>query len=88
MIELRRRLELRGGTQAGAAKLLGVSQPRVNDLMRDRINRFSVDTLIKLLGKLGVEVRVTLRAGRAAGRSAGFAAVLTRRHSNAEVRHG
>jgi predicted XRE-type DNA-binding protein len=34
--------------------------------MRGRIDRFSVDTLITLLGKLGVEVRVTLRAHRAA----------------------
>jgi predicted XRE-type DNA-binding protein len=36
-IALRRRLESRGGTQAAAAKLLGVSQPRVSDLMRPRI---------------------------------------------------
>ena len=66
MIKLRRRLEARGQTQAKAAQFLGVSQPRVSDLMRGRIDRFSVDTLITLLGKLGVEVRVTLRAHRAA----------------------
>lgn len=62
IIQLRTRLGKLGVTQAQAAPLLGVSPPRVNDLTRGRIDRFSMDTLIKLLGKLGVEVRVTTRA--------------------------
>lgn len=62
MIQLRLRLDKLGVTQAQAARLLGVSQPRVSDLMRGRIDRFSIDMLIKLLGKIGVEVRVTTRA--------------------------
>ena len=62
IIQLRTRLVKLGVTQAQAAPLLGVSPPRVNDLTRGRIDRFSMDTLIKLLGKLGVEVRVTTRA--------------------------
>jgi predicted XRE-type DNA-binding protein len=61
MIRLRTRLEALGATQAQAARLLGVSQPRVSDLVRGRIDRFSVDMLVKLLGKAGVEVRVTTR---------------------------
>ncbi len=61
MIQLRARLDKLGVTQAQAARLLGVSQPRVNDLTRGRIDRFSIDMLIKLLGKAGVEVRVTTR---------------------------
>ncbi len=61
MIQLRKRLALLGATQIQAADLLGVSQPRVSDLMRGRIDRFSVDMLIKLLGKAGAEVRVTVR---------------------------
>ena len=59
MIQLRKRLAALRVTQAHAARLLGVSQPRVSDLMRGRIDRFSIDMLIKLLGKVGVEVRVT-----------------------------
>ncbi|MGH7664877.1 MAG: helix-turn-helix domain-containing protein [Gemmatimonadaceae bacterium] len=62
MIQLRKRLTLLGATQIQAAHLLGVSQPRVSDLMRGRIDRFSVDMLIKLLGKAGAEVRVTVRS--------------------------
>ena len=61
MIQLRKRLAALRVTQAHAARLLGVSQPRVSDLMRGRIDRFSIDMLIKLLGKVGVEVRVTTR---------------------------
>lgn len=61
MIRLEKRLATLRLTQAQAAKLLGVSQPRVSDLTRGRIERFSVDTLIKLLGKAGVEVRLTTR---------------------------
>ena len=62
MIQLRKRLEALKVTQRHAARVLGVSQPRVSDLMRGRIDRFSVDMLIKLLGKAGVEVRLTVRA--------------------------
>jgi predicted XRE-type DNA-binding protein len=62
MIQLRKRLESIDVTQRQAARVLGVSQPRVSDLMRGRIDRFSVDMLIKLLGKAGAEVRLTVRA--------------------------
>jgi predicted XRE-type DNA-binding protein len=62
MIQLRKRLDVLGLTQSEAARVLGVSQPRVSDLMRGRIDRFSVDMLIKFLGKAGAEVRLTVRA--------------------------
>jgi predicted XRE-type DNA-binding protein len=61
MIQLRKRLTTLDVTQAQAARLLDVSQPRVSDLLRGKIDRFSVDTLIKFLGKTGAEVRVTVR---------------------------
>ena len=51
-------------TQATAAKLFGVSQPRVSDLMRGKIDLFSVDTLMNMLAAAGV--RVELRLKRAA----------------------
>ncbi len=61
MIALSKLIENRGLTQVQAAKLLGVSQPRVSDLVRGKIERFSVDTLIGMLGAAGVRVRVTTR---------------------------
>lgn len=48
-------------TQARAAKLMGVSQPRVSDLVRGRIELFSIDMLVGMLGALGVSVAVTTR---------------------------
>ena len=60
MIRLTRLIEDRGLTQAAAAKIFGVTQPRISDLSRDKIDRFSVDSLVKLLARAGVEVRVSL----------------------------
>jgi predicted XRE-type DNA-binding protein len=53
MIELTKLIEAQELTQAAAAKLLGVTQPRVSDLMRGKIDRFSVDSLIEMLGHTG-----------------------------------
>lgn len=61
IIKLRKRLATLGTTQAEWAAVLGVSQPRVSDLLRAKIDRFSVDTLITLLGRTGAEVRLTVR---------------------------
>lgn len=66
IIQLRKRLAALGKTQAEWADLLGVSQPRVSDLLRGKIERFSVDTLIAFLGKTGAEVRLTVRSKTAA----------------------
>ena len=57
-------IEMRDLTQAKAAKMFGVSQPRVSDLMRGRIDKFSVDTLIAMLGSADVSVRVVIRDRR------------------------
>ncbi|HEX3131059.1 MAG TPA: helix-turn-helix transcriptional regulator [Thermoanaerobaculia bacterium] len=64
MIELTKLIEVQGLTQVAAAKLLGVTQPRVSDLMRGKIDRFSVDSLIEMLGHAGacVSVVVTQRS--------------------------
>ncbi len=56
MIELSKMIEVQGLTQAAAAKLLGVTQPRISDLVRGKIDRFSVDTLIEMLGHAGASV--------------------------------
>jgi predicted XRE-type DNA-binding protein len=55
--------------QAAAAKALGISQPRVSNLLSGRIDLFSADALIELLARVGIGVRVTLkplRPGRVA----------------------
>lgn len=47
-------------TQAEAAKRLGVTQPRLNDLLRGRIDKFSLDALIDLAMRIGMSVRVEI----------------------------
>lgn len=64
MIQLTRILEARSLTQAAAAKLLGVTQPRVSDLMRGKIERFSIDNLVELLSRAGFRVTFVLKPSR------------------------
>ena len=52
MIRLQEVITSRGLTQAKTAGILRVSQPRVSDLLRGRIDLFSTDTLIDMLGYL------------------------------------
>jgi predicted XRE-type DNA-binding protein len=63
MIELGRLMKSRKLTQNAAAKLFGVSQPRVSDLTRGKIDLFSIDTLVSMLARAGI--RVELRLARA-----------------------
>ena len=61
MVRLRQFIQRRKLTQAAAAKLFGVTQPRVSDLVRGKIDLFSIDTLIDMLARAGVRVRVTIQ---------------------------
>lgn len=61
MIQIRKLIERRDLTQAAAAKLFGVTQPRVSDLVRGRIDLFSIDALVKMLARAGVQVRLVLK---------------------------
>lgn len=51
-----------GWTQADAAAHCGVTQPRINDLLRGRISRFSLDALVNIAAALGRRVRIELEA--------------------------
>ena len=46
-------IESFGWTQLEASKVLGVDQPRVSDLMRGKIDKFTIDALISMLDDLG-----------------------------------
>ncbi len=64
MIALEKALSKRGLNQRQAAKVLSVTQPRVSDLLRGRIDLFSVDTLIDMLARLGIRVTLTVKPAR------------------------
>jgi predicted XRE-type DNA-binding protein len=49
-------------TQAAAARRLGVTQPRLNDLLRGRLDKFSLDALVLLAAKSGLAVRLEIAA--------------------------
>lgn len=61
MMALQKWLKSEGLTQATAAGLFGVTQPRVSDLMRGRINLFSLDTLIDMAATAGLAPSVTIK---------------------------
>ncbi len=43
-------------SQSQAAKLFGVTQPRVSDLMRGKIHAFSLDTLVNMAAAVGLQI--------------------------------
>ncbi len=51
-----------GWTQADAAERCGVTQPRMNDLLRGRVSRFSLDALVNIATAIGRRVHVELEA--------------------------
>jgi predicted XRE-type DNA-binding protein len=63
MLALDRLIRRRRLSQAQAAKLLGVSQPRVSDLVRGRFHRFSIDALVEMLARAGVKVHFATERG-------------------------
>ena len=63
MTALRKFIEKENLTQAEAAKRLKVTQPRISDLTRGKISRFSLDTLVNMLTDAGVEVDLRVKAG-------------------------
>jgi predicted XRE-type DNA-binding protein len=62
MIQIAEIVKQNGWTQADAAERCGVSQPRMNDLLRGRIARFSLDALVNIAAALGRRVRVEIEA--------------------------
>ncbi len=59
MIAVSKVIEERSLTQVEAADLLGVTQPRISDVVRGKIDLFSIDMLVRMLSHAGVHVTVS-----------------------------
>jgi predicted XRE-type DNA-binding protein len=64
MLALTRHIKSEGLTQVQAARLLGVSQPRISNLIHGKIDLFGLDLLVKMAAAAGLHV--TLRVKKAA----------------------
>jgi predicted XRE-type DNA-binding protein len=60
MIAIHNIIDERQLTQVDAAKLFGVTQPRISDLIRGKIGLFSIDMLVTMLARASVHVTVVL----------------------------
>jgi len=65
LIQVQKAIASRRLQHAEAAKVLRVTQPRVIDLLRGRIDLFSTDALIDMLARLGVGMRLVVKPARA-----------------------
>lgn len=61
MFEVKRIITERGLKQKKAAELFGVSQPRISDLVRGKMDQFTIDSLVNMLAHAGLRVDVSLR---------------------------
>ncbi|SFU46020.1 Predicted DNA-binding protein, contains XRE-type HTH domain [Paenacidovorax caeni] len=66
MMSLTEVIRQQGMTQAQAAVFFGVTQPRISDLMRGKVNLFSLDTLIDMAATAGMGPTVKVSMPRAA----------------------
>jgi len=64
MIHFRKTIEAKGMKQAEAAKLLGVTQPRVSDFYKGKIHLFSIDTLVDMLSRAGIHIKLVVGSSK------------------------
>jgi predicted XRE-type DNA-binding protein len=65
MAELSAYIDQAGLTQAEAARRFGVTQPRISDLVRGKIDLFSIDTLVNMLSAAGLHLDLVVRPAQA-----------------------
>ena len=65
MTALTKYIQERKITQSRAARMMGVSQPRISDLVRGKIGLFTIDTLVNMVTAVGLKLDVDITAGRA-----------------------
>lgn len=61
MLKLRGYIEQGNLTQEEAARRMGVTQPRISDLIRGKIERFTIDMLVNMLARVGLQVEILLK---------------------------
>ena len=61
MAALRDHVQQRTGTQAEKAEALGITQPRLNDLLKGRVDKFSLDAIVSLAQKAGLRINVNIQ---------------------------
>jgi len=61
MTRIERYAKVSGLNQKDAAARLGVTQPRLNDLLKGKIEKFSLDALVNMLGRAGMRVELSVR---------------------------
>jgi predicted XRE-type DNA-binding protein len=61
MMAISEYIKAKGLSQTEAAKLFAVSQPRISDLIRGKINLFSIDTLVAMLAAAGIGIDIKVR---------------------------
>ena len=63
IVNVRNVIERRGLKQTEAAELFGVTQPRISDLVRGKVELFSIDCLVNMLAHAGLHVELSVREG-------------------------
>lgn len=86
-LQIGRIVEERGLTQAQAAEVLGVDQPKVSALVRGRLEGFSIERLTRFLNALGQDVEIVVRPKPRFQRR-GRTRVVSRRRSTPATAHG
>ncbi len=60
MLDLKRFIESQQWTQVEAARFFGETQPRISNLLKGDIDRFSIDKLVQMLVKAGMDVKISV----------------------------
>ncbi len=66
MMALSKHIKRNGLSQSQAAQLFRVTQPRISDLMRGKINLFSLDSLVNMAATAGLHVEMSIHELEAA----------------------
>ena len=61
MIKIEQFVRKSGMTQKEAAHLIGITQPRLNLLLKRKIDLFSLDALVNMVARVGMQVKLTVR---------------------------
>lgn len=61
MMTIEQHIKEQGMTQQQAAEKMGVKQPRVSDLVRGKMDRFTIDMLVNMLSTLGLTVEINFK---------------------------